>query len=350
MDQTENLQQAVIKALQTKTPLNITGGGSKAFYGRAMSGTPLLTTSHCGIIDYPPSELVVTARAGTPLAELEQILAEQGQMLGFEPPHAGTTDTLGGVIACGWSGSRRAFTGSARDFVLGCRVINGNGEVLKFGGEVIKNVAGYDVSRLMVGALGTLGVLLDISLKVLPLPACEFTVGFELPVADALTRMNVLAGQPWPLSGLAFDGRLLRVRLAGHEQAVRHCIAKLGGEVYGQDPFWSALNHFGLDFFQTELPLWRIVVPPAMPPLALSGDWLYDWGGGLRWLRSDEPPAGVFGLAEQMQGHATLFRNGNRNEAVFQPLTGKLHTLNQAIKHAFDPHGLFNPQRMALDW
>jgi glycolate oxidase FAD binding subunit len=177
-DHTRNLQQAVAQALADQTPLNIIGGGSKSFYGREACGKPLYLSGHRGIVNYHASELVVTARAGTLLADLEQTLAEYGQMLAFEPPHFGATATLGGTIACGFSGPRRAFSGSARDFVLGCKIINGKAEVLSFGGEVIKNVAGFDVSRLMAGALGTLGVLLEISLKVLPLPEAEVSCCF----------------------------------------------------------------------------------------------------------------------------------------------------------------------------
>ncbi|WP_374087602.1 glycolate oxidase subunit GlcE [Methylomicrobium lacus] len=350
-DHTQSLQQRVARAMVAKIPLLITGGGSKAFYGREASGEPLGMNGHRGIVNYHPSELVVTARAGTPLSELEQTLAEHGQMLAFEPPHFGASATLGGTIACGFSGPRRPFAGSARDCVLGCKIINGRAEVLAFGGEVIKNVAGFDVSRLMVGALGTLGVLLEISLKVLPLPETELTCAFELTVAEALVKMTALASGPLPVSGLSYDGRLLYVRLSGAERAVKTAAARIGGAAATADSaYWRDLNEHRLDFFATELNIWRLSVPPAAEPLALAGDWIYDWGGGLRWLKTAEPAEAVFAAAEQARGHALLFKGKERGSEVFQPLTGKLRQLNQRGKQAFDPYGLFNPHRMYQDW
>jgi glycolate oxidase FAD binding subunit len=350
-DHTLKLQEAVARALKHKTPLNITGGGSKAFYGRDTSGEALGIGGHCGIVNYHPSELIVTARAGTLLSELEKALAEHSQMLAFEPPHFGDSATLGGAIACGFSGPRRPFAGSARDFVLGCRIINGKAEVLSFGGEVIKNVAGFDVSRLMVGALGTLGVLLEISLKVLPRPEAEWTCRFELPVADALDRMARLASGPLPVSGLSYDGGVLHVRLSGADQAVRAAAERLGGETRTADcGYWQELNEQRLGFFQNGMNVWRLSLPPATQPLAVAGDWVYDWAGGLRWLKTAEPAEAVFAAAEQARGHALLFKGRNRDGDVFQPLSGKLRQLNRNIKQAFDPHGLFNPRRMYRDW
>ncbi|MGJ0484993.1 MAG: glycolate oxidase subunit GlcE [Methylomicrobium sp.] len=350
-DHTLNLQEVVARALADKTPLNIVGGGSKAFYGREAGGEHLSVSEHHGIVNYHPSELVVTARAGTLLTELEQTLAEQGQMLAFEPPHFGETATLGGTIACGFSGPRRPFIGSARDCVLGCKLINGKAEVLSFGGEVIKNVAGFDVSRLMVGAMGTLGVLLEVSLKVLPHPEAEWTCRLQLPIADALARMSSLASGPLPVSGLSYDGGVLHVRLSGADKAVRVAAARIGGDAGTADGgYWQALNEQQLEFFHTEMNVWRLSLPPATKPLALSGDWSYDWAGGLRWLKTAEPAEAVFAAAEQACGHALLFKGRNRGGDAFQPLTGKLRQLNQNIKQAFDPHGLFNPGRMYRDW
>jgi glycolate oxidase FAD binding subunit len=349
-DQTLELQQAVKQALAHKTPLNIIGGGSKAFYGRKPSGAPLDVSGHRGIINYHSPELVVTARAGTPLRELERTLAEQGQMLAFEPPHFGEAATLGGTIACGFSGPRRPFTGSTRDFVLGCKIINGKAEVLSFGGEVIKNVAGFDVSRLMVGAMGTLGVLLEVSLKVLPLPETEMTCRFELSIAGAGNKMIELASGPLPVSGLSYDGYALYVRLSGGEKAVRAAAARIGGDGGVRDNiYWQELNEQRLEFFQTEMNIWRLSLPPATPPLPLAGDWLYDWAGGLRWLKTEESAETVFAAAEQARGHALLFKGRNREGDVFQPLCGKLKQLNQNVKQAFDPYGLFNPHRMYQD-
>ncbi len=249
-DQTLSLQQAVQNAITTKTPLKITGGNSKAFFGRESTGQLLTVSTHQGIVNYHPSELVITARAGTPLSTLEQTLAGQGQMLAFEPPYFTDSATLGGTIACGFSGSRRPFTGAARDFVLRCKIINGKGEVLSFVGEVMKNVAGYDVSRLMAGAMGTLGILLEIFLKVLPQPAVEQTTCFELNPVDAINKMTALASQSLPLSGLSYDGRIVYARLSGAEKAVTASVKKIGGEAAKSDRlFWQNLNEQRLEFF-----------------------------------------------------------------------------------------------------
>jgi glycolate oxidase FAD binding subunit len=345
------LQQAVRSAVDTKTPLKIVGGNSKAFLGRESSGALLSTSRHQGVVNYHPSELVITARAGTLLSDIEQTLAEQGQMLAFEPPHFSDKATLGGAIASGLSGPRRPFTGSARDFVLGCKLINGKAEIVSFGGEVMKNVAGYDVSRLMVGAMGTLGVLLEISLKVLPLPVLELTKCFELNTADAIGKMTMLAAQSLPVSGLIYNNGILYVRLSGSEKAVKASADRIGGDaVMADHSFWQRLNEQHLDFFQNDMNLWRIVVPPAAAQLDLAGTWLYDWGGGQRWLKSEEPAQHVFSAAEKAQGHAVLFKSKDRSSDVFQPLSGKLQQLNRNIKQAFDPAGIFNPSRMYRDW
>ena len=231
------LQQAVRGALASKTSLNITAGNSKAFLGRVACGQDLCINEHRGIIHYQPTELVITARAGTLLSEIEQTLAEQGQMLAFEPPYFADTATLGGAVACGLSGARRPFAGSVRDFVLGCKIINGKAEVLSFGGEVMKNVAGYDVSRLMAGAMGSLGILLEISLKVLPKPPIEQTVCFELSPTEAINKMAQLSVQCLPVSGLSHDGRRLYIRLSGPETAVRASAKKIGGELLAETAF-----------------------------------------------------------------------------------------------------------------
>ncbi|MDD5322830.1 MAG: glycolate oxidase subunit GlcE [Methylococcales bacterium] len=345
------LQQAVRDAVAAKTPLKIVGGNSKAFFGRESTGQLLRVNGHQGIVNYHPSELVITARAGTLLSTIQKTLAEQGQMLAFEPPHFSDSATLGGAIACGLSGSRRPFTGSVRDFVLGCKIINGKGEVLSFGGEVMKNVAGYDVSRLMAGAMGTLGVLLEVSLKVLPLPAVEQIVCLELNPDVAIKKMTSLASQSLPVSGLSYDGQILYVRLSGSEKAVTASVNKIGGEAEKVNSlFWQNLTEQRHAFFQNTMNLWRLCVPSATAQLKLAGDWFYDWGGGLRWLKSEESAQSIFAVAEQAQGHALLFKGKDRSGDVFQPLSGKLQQLNRNIKQAFDPDGLFNPNRMYKDW
>jgi glycolate oxidase FAD binding subunit len=350
-DQTSFIYQAVVDALATETPLQIVGGASKSFYGRTPQGKILNISAHHGIINYHPSELVITARTGTPLSIIEKTLAEHGQMLAFEPPYFSPSSTLGGVIACGFSGSRRPFTGSVRDFVLGCKMINGKAEVLSFGGEVMKNVAGYDVSRLMVGAMGTLGVLLEVSLKVLPKPVVEKTHVFDLTASEALAQMTELSKKSLPLSGLSYVGRLMYVRLSGTEKTVISASKKIGGdELIGKNNFWQDCNEQRTHFFQDAGDLWRLSVPQATPNLLLSGEWLYEWGGGLRWLKTSEPRWSIFTLAEKMQGHARLFRARDRSAELFQPMPDVLKKLNRSIKTAFDPKGIFNPYRMYRDW
>lgn len=342
----EILAEQVRAAARDGTPLTICGGGSKDFLGRLTQGEALDVTGHRGVVSYEPTELVITARAGTPLAELEQALAESGQMLPFEPPHFGPEATIGGAVASGLSGPRRPYAGSARDHVLGTRLLNGRGENLRFGGQVMKNVAGYDVSRLMCGAMGTLGVLLEISLKVLPRPAVERTLVFELDEREAIERVNAWAGAPVPLSGAFHAQGRLHVRLSGTANGVESVVAELGGrELDGPDP-WADLREHRLAFFRGESPLWRLSVPPATAPLELPGETLVDWGGAQRWLRGDADPEKVRAAASTAGGHATAFRGGERTGHVFAPLGGKLLELHQGLKSAFDPAGILNHGRM----
>ncbi len=350
-DLTQSLQRAVSEAVAQHTPLRIVGGNSKSFFGREPQGKVLKLDQHQGVINYQPSELVITARSGTPLSAIEQLLAEHGQMLAFEPPYFGETATLGGAVACGLSGPRRPFTGSVRDFVLGCKMLNGRAEVLNFGGEVMKNVAGYDVSRLMAGAMGTLGILLEISLKVLPLPMRECSTFFELPPAEAMRLMLDLAAGKFPVSGLCYDGRGLMVRLSGLEKPVLAAVRQLGGDQQ-QDPdrYWRDLREQQSGFFQQQGELWRLSVPPATPELSLAGAWLHDWGGAQRWLKSAEPAEAVFTATRQADGHALLFCGQDRSGEVFQPLPEKLRQLNRNLKKAFDPAAVFNPYRLNKAW
>ncbi|OGI52078.1 MAG: glycolate oxidase subunit GlcE [Candidatus Muproteobacteria bacterium RIFCSPHIGHO2_12_FULL_60_33] len=342
-DISQQLAEAVKAAAQKRTPLTITGSGSKRFYAGDIEGEKLDVTGHRGIVSYEPTELVVTARAGTPLAELEAALADKGQMLAFEPPWFGEGATLGGTIACGFSGPRRPYAGAARDFVLGTRIINGKGEILRFGGEVMKNVAGYDVSRLMVGALGSLGVLLEVSLKVLPKPAREVTLCFEMPADKAIQTMNTWGAQPLPLSAACHAGETLYVRLSGTELGVQAARAKLGGKPMDKgNDFWREIREHRHSFFQNDVPLWRLSVPPAALPIDLPGKWLIDWGGAQRWLKSDASATDIRMQAEKAGGHATLFRHAKQNGATFHPLPAQLATLHQNLKRAFDPDGIMN--------
>ena len=341
-----DLVEQVRAAAAHATPLVIRGGGSKDFLGRRTKGTPLDVSGLRGIVHYEPTELVITACAGTPLAEIEAALAERGQMLGFEPPHCGATATLGGTIACGLSGPSRPFRGAARDFVLGTKLINGAGEPLSFGGEVMKNVAGYDVSRLLCGAYGTLGVLLEVSLKVLPRPASEITLALESDNEAACARMSEWQRDPLPLSGLCYDGKLLHVRLSGAEQAVSAAHRRLGGEVdvHGTT-FWERLREQRGSFFDGAGDLWRLSVPSTTRTIAITGKQLIDWGGALRWFKTTQDAASVFTAANAVGGHATRWR-GTDTSPVFQPLPAPLLALHRRLKQAFDPRGIFNPGRL----
>ncbi|MBI3344883.1 MAG: glycolate oxidase subunit GlcE [Gammaproteobacteria bacterium] len=350
-DRSAALQDRVSEAAAHMTPLHIIGGNTKHFYGRATNGTPLPVREHCGIVSYQPSELVITARGGTPLSEIEAALDERRQMLAFEPPHFGADATVGGAIACGLSGPRRPYAGAVRDFVLGVKILNGKGEILKFGGEVMKNVAGFDVSRLMAGALGTLGVLLEISLKVLPKPQTELTLSFQTTAQEAIALLNTLNSRPLPLSAACHDGEILRVRLFGSDTAVRAAHRKIGGIVDDAGAtFWERVREHKHGFFNDTAPLWRLSAPPAVLPLNLPGQWLIDWGGAQRWLKNPLPAEVIRETVARLGGHATLFRNGERKGQVFHPLPPAMLAIHKRLKSAFDPHGIFNPGRLYADF
>jgi len=342
-DISRQLAEAVKAAAQKRTPLAIAGSGTKRFYTGKPEGTALDVTGHRGIVSYEPTELVITARAGTPLAEIVAALAEQGQMLGFEPPLFGEAATLGGTIACGFSGPRRPYAGAARDFVLGTKIVNGKGEILKFGGEVMKNVAGYDVSRLMVGAHGTLGVLLEISLKVLPTPARELTLSFQMPADKAIATMNAWAGRPLPLSAACHMDNTLYIRLSGTGPGVRAASTKLGGTVVEKgDEFWRALREHDCGLFNGATPLWRLSVPPATPPINLSGKCCLDWGGAQRWLKSDSQAAEIHRAAEAAGGHARRFTDALHIQDISAHSAPVVAQLYRNIKQSFDPAGVLN--------
>ena len=378
----ENLVEAVKTAAAAQRALCIAGGGSKAFYGHAAEGEVLDTRSHQGIAAYEPTELVITARCGTPLAEIEKALANSGQMLPFEPPHYGGSAqtqpphyggsaqtqppcfggnaTFGGAIAAGLSGPRRAanngYYGAVRDYVLGCKIIDGRGEVLSFGGQVMKNVAGYDVSRLMAGSMGTLGVLLDISLKVLPKPVASCTLQLGMRDAGAvIKKLNQWGGLPLPITASAYHEGDLGVRLEGAEAAVNSAAKKLGGEMVEAaeaEGFWRGLRDQTDAFFSGPEPLWRLSVPSATAPLELPGRQLFEWGGALRWLKTDAPPATIRAVAKQAGGHATLFRADHalkQRAGVFTPLDPVLARIHKNLKATFDPHGIFNRGRLYPD-
>ncbi|KAF0191265.1 MAG: glycolate oxidase FAD binding subunit [Gammaproteobacteria bacterium] len=349
-DKSNELRDTVLEAANAKTPLRIQGSGSKDFIGQAPSGERLSLREHRGIVNYQPNELVLTARAGTRLADIESQIAQHRQMLPFEPPHFGPDATLGGTIACGLSGPRRPYAGSARDFVLGVRMINGKGEILRFGGEVMKNVAGFDASRLMVGAMGTLGVLLDISMKVLPRPETEATLVFELGAAAAIDRMTQWSGKPLPISAACHDGQRLHLRLSGAASGVNAARQRLGGETLNSaDAFWRSVRELSHPFFDDDAPLWRYSLPPATAALTFSKHWFIDWGGAQRWVKTVLPANIVRETAARAGGHATLFYSVRRESTFFHPLTPAALTLHKRLKAAFDPHGILNPGRLYRD-
>lgn len=348
-DVVQNFSETIRKAAAEHTQLRIRGSGSKDFYGLALIGDVLDTRTLTGIVDYEPTELVLTARAGTPLREVETALAQAGQMLAFEPPHFGPEATLGGCIASGFSGPRRAAAGSARDFVLGVRMVNGIGEALHFGGQVMKNVAGYDLSRLMTGSFGTLGVITEVSLKVLPRPEQELTLRFEFDETTAIATMNTWAAKPLPVSASCHVDGLLHVRLAGAAVAVEAARKKLGGEsVEDGAEFWQSIREHSHDFFMNAPALWRFSIKPTSPPLGL-GKQVMEWNGSLRWIAEDLDPSRAFAIAHRADGHATLFRGGNKRHGIQQFSAGLL-AVHKKLKRAFDPHGILGFGRIHADF
>jgi glycolate oxidase FAD binding subunit len=401
-DALQRLVERVRAARAAKTTLAIRGGGTKDFYGGALKGEPLDTRELAGISRYEPSELVVTARAGTPLAELEAVLAERGQCLAFEPPRYGcpvvpfaglfgvtATDdlapvalrggTVGGMVAAGLAGPARATVGGVRDFLLGATLLNGRAEVLSFGGQVMKNVAGYDVARLLAGSMGVLGVICEVSLKVLPEPPAHATLRFDLDELKSLRQLAIWGGQALPISASAWWRGALVVRLAGARAAVQAAIQRMGGEPIDNelaDAFWRGLRDHTDEYFDaaeraidkapqratparavagTTPALWRLSVPPTALPIALAGDQLIEWCGAQRWWLTAEPAARVREAAAALGGHATLFRARDKAVllpagGVFAPLKSPLDRLHREMKKSFDPDGVFNPGRLYPDF
>lgn len=346
VDYTRELVEQVRDAAAHSRPLRIVGGDSKAFYGRLTGGTPLQTINHHGIVSYEPTELVITARAGTSLAEIEHALAERGQMLPFDPPSFGEHTTLGGTVAAGLAGPGRPWRGAPRDLLLGVKLLDGKGQVQSFGGQVMKNVAGYDIARLMAGAMGTLGVLLEVSLKVLPQPAADRTLVLEMDRERALHKMRELAAMPVPLAGACHLQGRLHLRLSGNLSGVDAWEKQIGGERGTGENFWARLRDHQLEFFRQDAPLWRISLPPATGCRDYDADALTDWGGAQRWLYTDMPAEHIREEVARHNGHATLFRGGDRNGEVFQPLDPVMLRLHQGLKQTFDPKGIFNPGRL----
>ena len=351
------LSEQLRAAREAGTPLLVRGGNTRSFYGEPVEGREALDISgYTGILKYQASELVITARAGTLLSEVEAVLAEQNQMLAFEPPRFGPESTLGGCVASGLSGPRRMAVGKLGDFVLGVRLMDSNGNLLAFGGEVMKNVAGYDVSRLLAGSLGSLGPMVEMSIKVLPRPVCEQTRVFELDEAAALDQLSAWRSQPLPITATAWldaagpghgAGKLL-VRLSGTEINLSAARAAIGGEAMDDDEaavHWDGLRDQTHAFFQ-QRPLWRIAVPPTAAPLDL-GPSLIEWNGGLRWVSTIMPAAELRSRVQAAGGHATLYRYDSNPDAVpiFHPMAPAVERINRRLMEQLDPAGLFNPGR-----
>jgi len=342
----QDIRERVVAANRSGTPLRLRGSGTKDFYAEDLVGEVLDLSGHRGIVDYEPTELVITARAGTPLSEIEGALGAQGQFLAFEPPGFGADPTLGGVIASGLSGPRRMQAGAARDFVLGARLMNADGEELRFGGQVMKNVAGFDVSRLLCGSLGILGVITEVSLKVLPRPRCEDTVRLTLSASDATDVFNRWGSLPLPITSASWVDGSAWVRLSGAPSAIRTARERIGGdlvEAAAAGSFWDRLRHFALPLFEAP-SLWRLSVPSAAPPLPLSAPVLVDWGGALRWY-VDEAGKDIRALAAAVGGTALRWR-GETTGSRFHPLSSAVAGIHRRLKQRFDPRGIFNRGRL----
>ena len=379
--QLNSLIDAVRQAAADGRVLRLRGGGSKDFWGQSLSGEVLDTRAYQGIVSYEPSELVVTARCGTPLAELEAALAEKGQCLAFEPPHFGQGlaqgATVGGMVAAGLSGPARATAGAVRDFVLGARFVNGLGEHLTFGGQVMKNVAGYDVSRLMAGSWGTLGLITEVSLKVLPVAPAEATLMCAgLPQKTALDLLHRWGGQPLPLNASAWVrdttaqpvADYLFVRLRGAVAAVQSATTRMTADAVAQGAQvtvmnnaeaaqdWRASGEQSLQFFNAPSPdacLWRLSLPQTAPVLDLPDAQYIEWQGAQRWLWAPASAAvALRELAQSLGGHATLFRASaahaevDKAAGVNTPLAAVQQRVQQQLQKQFDPKGVFATGRM----
>jgi glycolate oxidase FAD binding subunit len=357
--------EAMAARFQEGRPVRLTGHGSKDFYGGPLGDAePISTLSLNGVMAYEPSELYVTAAAGTPVADVEALLAQHGQHLAFEPPRfvgaaSGGTGTIGGMVASGLSGPARATAGAVRDHVLGLTMLDAKGELLHFGGTVMKNVAGYDVSRLMAGSMGVLGLIAQVTLKVLPRPVASVTLRFEASQDKALLRMNRWGGQPLPISASAWWDGALVVRLSGAEAAVRAASHKLGGSAIPEAmaaPFWQGLRDQCDEFFlgarravQGGATLWRIAVPSTTPAMTLHGEQLVEWGGAQRWVVTPMAPAQVREVVAAAGGHATMFYASDKSAGTFSALGPQLTRIHKELKRQFDPAGIFNPGRLYPD-
>ncbi len=346
----DDIVAAVGTAHDGHTPLRIRGAGSKDFYGGMLAGEVLEVAGYRGIVAYEPTELYVTVKCGTPLAEIEAALADRGQMLAFEPPRFGGA-TVGGCVATGLSGPRRQQAGAVRDFMLGAKLIDGTGQVLDFGGQVMKNVAGYDVSRLLAGSLGTLGLIAEVTLKVLPKPVAEQTLVFDIGEGEAITRLNQWGGQPLPISASFWHDGQLWLRLSGARAAVEAARGKLGGTVaVDAEKHWNSVREQTHAAFAEKL-LWRLALPSTASAPGLDGLRAIEWGGALRWYAGEQEA--VRGAAARAGGHAVLYRAPESlrcREGAFAPLAPALLALHRRLKKSFDPRGILNPGRLYAEF
>ena len=338
------LMDQVRSAIAGQTPLNIVGGNSKPLLGGERTGSALNVTAHSGIVSYQPEELVITARAGTSIKEIQQLLYKHGQMLPSDPAQFAGNATLGGTLACNISGPPRPWRGSFRDHVLGIRLINGRAEHLHFGGQVMKNVAGYDVARLQAGALGIYGVITEISCKVLPGFQTQVTLAQPMPADEAISFMNQWAGRSLPLTGACwFDGRVY-LRLSGVSAAIDPVVNDWQGKV-ADDAFWQKLREQTLPYFQPEKTLWRFSVKNSAPHFLPGKNWLIDWAGSQRWLLGDYSLEELEVLAQEAGGHVCRYRD-HQHGPIYAAPDATTRALLIRLKDAFDPDRIFNPGRL----
>lgn len=342
------LQEQVRSAKKEKHSLRLRGQGSKDHLGASLEGNLLDISGHSGVISYEPTELVITVRGGTPISEVNRLLSENGQMLPFDPPQYGNKGTIGGAIASGLGGPARPWRGAPRDSVLGVKILTGKGEVLSFGGQVMKNVAGYDVSRLMVGAMGCLGVLLEASIRLQPIPRAEKTLALESGYGEALELLAQMRQTAVPLSGAFWSNGSLFLRLSSSSESGLEKTRSIHGGEWGDDACWQQLRDHQFPFFTDSANLWRLSTAPAsIPEFFGEGSHLVDWGGAQHWIFSDKAVVEMQKLAEVHSGHATLFRGEKGSK--FHPLPGPVRKLHENLKQVFDPERILNPGRL-YDW
>ena len=341
------MQDQVYAAVADKTPLRIVGGNSKRYIGRESTGEPVDVSAYSGVVDYQPSELVITVRAGTTVSELQSVLARENQVLASEPPEFDGRATVGGTLACNLSGPSRPWLGSIRDHVLGVRIINGRGEHLRFGGEVMKNVAGYDVSRLMAGAMGTLGILTEVTLKVMPRPETTLTVHREVVASDALRAMNELCRSPLPVTGACWCDGDMYVRLDGPASVVAAAAERIDGKPLPDDRrFWSGLREMDLPFFAGAEDLWCISLRATSEHFMPDANWLIDWRGARRWVTSQRDRESIDRHVKNAGGEAWRVRGGDGGGEVFPERSAAYRSMLLRLKQALDPAGIFNPGRL----